>query len=99
MRKRSVIQYTEQMELVARFPSVREAQEKYHITHVSGVCRGQRLTDGGYVWRYADEVEGREMARRLGNERAFAGRTRKRRGAKPETDEAREGRQGMRPLE
>lgn len=51
--KRKVLQldrYT--LKEINRFESIREAKEKTKINHISCVCRGERKTAGGYVWRY-----------------------------------------------
>ena len=55
MLKRKVIQYTMDMEPVARFNSIKEAQDAYKLTHISGVCRGKRKSEGGYIWRYEED--------------------------------------------
>lgn len=57
MMKRKVVQYTRDGYRPLRlFNSIREAEHEYNITHISSVCRGKRRTDGGYVWRYIEEV-------------------------------------------
>ena len=60
MQKRKVIQYSKEMEALRTFDSIKEAQALYHISHISLVCRGKRKSDGGYVWRYVDQIESEE---------------------------------------
>ena len=64
MNERSVVQYTKSMEKVREWSSIHEAQEAYNISHISSVCRGERRSDGGFVWRYAalppEDVRGGE---------------------------------------
>ena len=57
MVKRRIVQYSKEMEPLRTFESIQEAQEYYHITHISGVCRRKRASDGGYIWRYEEEAE------------------------------------------
>ena len=56
MHKRKVVQYTRDMEEIRTYDSIKEAQAEYNITHISGVCRRHRKTDGGFVWRYEDDL-------------------------------------------
>ena len=53
--KRSVLQYDDYGNLLSRYGSIQEAQNEYHCTHISSVCRGKRQHDKGYVWRYEHE--------------------------------------------
>ena len=55
MQKVGIVQYSQDMEVLGHFASVREAQNAYGISHVSAVCRRQRRSDGGYIWRYDDD--------------------------------------------
>ena len=55
MQKVGVVQYSQDMEVVGHFASVREAQRAYGISHISAVCRRQRHSDGGYIWRYDND--------------------------------------------
>ena len=57
MRKRGVVQYTKAMSELHRYSSIKEAETVYSISHISGVCRRRRRSDGGYVWRYEDDVD------------------------------------------
>lgn len=51
-----VLQYTKNMELVAEYPSTREAARIIGISqsHISRVCIGKRKTAGGYVWKFKE---------------------------------------------
>ena len=55
--KRGVVQYTKAMSELHRYSSIKEAETVYSISHISGVCRRRRKSDGGYVWRYEDDVD------------------------------------------
>ena len=55
--KRRVIQYDDYGNELNRYGSIDEAQKIYNCTHISSVCRGKRLHDKGYVWRYEYEYE------------------------------------------
>lgn len=67
MQKRKVCQYDKaSLTPIRTFSSIHEAQEAYHVSHISEVCHGKRKTDGGYVWKYADtKGSGRTYARRF----------------------------------
>lgn len=59
MQKRKVCQYDrESLAPIRTFNSIHEAQEAFHVTHISEVCHGKRRTDGGYIWKYADSEDG-----------------------------------------
>ena len=62
--KRSVIQYDDFGNELNRYKSIKEAQEVYNCTHISSVCRGKRMHDKGYVWKYEHELEPRPYRRR-----------------------------------
>ena len=57
-RPRKVVQYSLIGEKIRTYGSIREAQNELGITHISSVCRRQRVTDGGYRWRYENEKDG-----------------------------------------
>ena len=63
MEKVGVVQYSMDMQVLGAFDSIREAQRAYGITHVSSVCQRKRVTDGGFVWRYDDDVAPNEFSR------------------------------------
>lgn len=52
-----VSQFDKDGNLVGSFPSSYEAERITGIsrTHIGGCCRGERLTAGGYVWKF--EIE------------------------------------------
>jgi hypothetical protein len=66
MKKRRVCQYdkTTQQPL-GTYGSIHEAQELYHVSHISEVCHGRRKSDGGYIWRYADADRGKRNSLNL----------------------------------
>ena len=55
-----VKQYDLNGNYIRTWPSIKEAQAEYHITHISSVCRGHRRTDGGYVWKYQNQKKKRK---------------------------------------
>ena len=57
MKKRGVVQYTKAMSELHRYSSIKEAESIYSISHISGVCRRRRKSDGGYIWRYDDDAD------------------------------------------
>ena len=56
--KRSVIRYDDTGHPLQRYASIKEAQAEYACTHISSVCRGRRMHDKGYVWRYEFPMPG-----------------------------------------
>jgi hypothetical protein len=42
-------------ELIKTWNSTREPQRELGISNISKVCKGQRKTMGGYIWKYAEE--------------------------------------------
>lgn len=67
MQKRKVCQYdSKSLAPIRTYDSIHEAQEAYHVSHISEVCHGRRKTDGGFIWKYADtETGGRTYAKRF----------------------------------
>ena len=61
MKEKRVIQYTQNMEEIQRYKTIREPQAIYNITHISSVCRRERKTDGGFIWRYEDDPDPQRM--------------------------------------
>lgn len=51
-----VNQYDKDWNLVASYPSIKEAEVKLGINtaHISDVCNGKRATTGGYHWQFAN---------------------------------------------
>jgi len=56
MKQRRVVKYSKDGEKLETYGSIREAQNTYHISHVSSVCSGRRMTDGGFIWRYEGDA-------------------------------------------
>lgn len=63
MKEKRVIQYSDTMEEIRRYKTIREPQTLYNITHISSVCRRERKTDGGFIWRYEDDPNPMRMSR------------------------------------
>jgi len=59
---RSVIQINESNQIINKFNSIKEASEKTGISHISSVCRGKQKTAGGYIWKYFEEQEIKEIS-------------------------------------
>lgn len=51
---KKVIQYTKNMEFIAEYFGVREAERQTGISHISCCCNGSRKTAGGFVWRWKE---------------------------------------------
>lgn len=51
-----VLQYTKEGKLVKEWPCIRTAEIECSITKgkISAVCKGQRKTAGGYIWKYKE---------------------------------------------
>ena len=51
---KKVIQYSEDNKILNEFPSAKEASRVLHISqgHISEVCRGEKKTYKGYIWKY-----------------------------------------------
>lgn len=54
---KKVIQYSKEMKYIESYFSALDASHKTNIdsSDISKVCRRERKTAGGYIWRYADE--------------------------------------------
>lgn len=55
-----VLQLTKDSELVAEYPSMKDAERQTRISQssISRCCRGKRYKScGGYLWKYKEEVE------------------------------------------
>ena len=55
-RKKSVIQYTRDMEFVSSWDSIADAERTLKISgnNICSCCAGRLRTAGGYVWRYKE---------------------------------------------
>ena len=49
-----VLQYSKDGEFIKEYESIKEAIEKTGVLHISCVCRGERKTAGGYIWKYKE---------------------------------------------
>ena len=50
-------------EILKKYSSVKEAASKCNTSpcHISSVCKGKRLTAGGYIWKYEDDYKNIEI--------------------------------------
>ena len=55
--RRKVFQYDLDGNFLSFYDSIEEAIKIYGNKHISDCCKGKRKTAGGYIWRYADEIE------------------------------------------
>ena len=53
-----VIQYSMNGELIAEFPSVREASRQIgcHCQSICACCKGKQKSCGGYIWKYKEGI-------------------------------------------
>lgn len=61
IKNRKVLCFDNDMNLLCKYNSLREASiiTKVNESCISDCCRGKQKTAGGYIWKYADEVENR----------------------------------------
>lgn len=54
-KSKPVLQFDKQGNLIAEFPSAREAERQTGVsnTHISACCLGKLNSAGGFIWRYA----------------------------------------------
>lgn len=54
-KKIAVSQYDKNGVYIKSYPSMMEAERQLNISNskICAVCKGKRMTAGGYVWRYA----------------------------------------------
>ena len=61
--KKAVLQFDLEGNLIAEYPSYREAQRQTGINSIDVVCRGDRQkgrkqkTAGGYMWKYKEDIQ------------------------------------------
>ena len=57
-QKRSILQYAKDGKLIKRWNSISEANKKTNINigKICMVCRNQRKTAGGYIWKYVNYI-------------------------------------------
>jgi outer membrane receptor for monomeric catechols len=54
-KKKPVLQlHKDTLEIIAEYPSIKDAQKITHIEHISQVCNGKRKTAGGFIWKFKD---------------------------------------------
>lgn len=51
-KSKKVFQFTLDGTLIAEYNSAKEAENITGIKHISGVCRNERKSAGGYIWKY-----------------------------------------------
>lgn len=62
-RSKVVLQFDLNGNLIAEYPSYREAQRQTGISTIDVVCRGERQkgrkqkTAGGYIWKYKEDIQ------------------------------------------
>ena len=52
-----VLQLDKDYNIVAKFPSIAEAQRSTGIANISNCCRGTRQTSNGYIWIYEKDYD------------------------------------------
>jgi hypothetical protein len=52
INSKKVLQYSTEGILLKEYNSVTDAVKDTGIKHISAVCRGERATAGGYIWKY-----------------------------------------------
>lgn len=50
-----VIQLTKNMQLIASFPSIKEAVKITGVNNIGATCNGRHRTAGGFVWKFKNE--------------------------------------------
>ena len=51
-----VLQFTKEGEFIKEYQSIDNAKKQTGILHISDVCRCERKTAGGYVWKYKEKI-------------------------------------------
>lgn len=56
--EKEVLQFTKDGELISEYKSANEASRKSGLSlgNIGSVCRGERKTCGGFVWKYKEVV-------------------------------------------
>lgn len=55
-RRGTVFQYTKSKEFIKEWDCAETARRVTGINHIDDVCRGDRKSAGGFIWKYAKEV-------------------------------------------
>lgn len=53
--KKSVLQFDKDNNFIKEFPGVREAMDITGALQISKVCKGERKTSGGFIWKYKNK--------------------------------------------
>lgn len=58
----SILQYDKDLNLINEYPTITEASDitKVHLSNIQRVCKGERKTAGGYIWKYKNENDKRK---------------------------------------
>lgn len=56
-RGRPVLQYSLDGKIIKKYSSATEASKETGASSITACCKHQCKTSGGYIWRYADEIE------------------------------------------
>ena len=51
-----VLQFTKEGEFIKEYQSIDNAIKQTGILHISDVCRCERKTAGGYIWKYKEKI-------------------------------------------
>lgn len=52
----SILQFSLDNKFIKQWNSIKEAEKKLNISHISDCCGKKRKTAGGYIWKYEREV-------------------------------------------
>lgn len=55
MIRKPVVQYDLKFNKIKVWSCAEEVKNKLNIGHIASVCKGERKTAGGYIWRYLDD--------------------------------------------
>lgn len=58
-QSKKIAQYDKQINLIKIYDSIRQAERETGVDHssISRCCKGKLKSIGGYIWKYAEEVE------------------------------------------
>ncbi len=56
-RRKSVLQFSKDGIYLREWSSIKLAQEKFKITHISECCTGKQKTSGGFIWKHKSSKE------------------------------------------
>lgn len=55
-KAKPVVQYDLNMNFIAEYPSIKEAEKALGIRHICDVCLGRYKQSSGYIWRYKEQA-------------------------------------------